>query len=236
MVDEIHKRVHLDTTMAYQQGVKGNRVLFVFESPGRFEHELQRPAVGETGVHLCMLCEKLRFLAAKSQNKFVRDIGKDFCKVGASIINIAPDWLPWKDEAQTKRKSASELLKEEKMKYAEALPVRLNNLTSFANVHVILCFGQLSWDVAKLIEEEREKTSRSFCIITTYHLSGRASKCFDGGTWCKKMEFLSHAIYEKIQEWVSTKDVRVFDLTCFSQKYKQIANGAKNGTNSIRVT
>lgn len=213
MVDEIHKRVHRDTTMAYQQGVKGNRVLFVFESPGRFEHELQRPVAGETGVHLCMLCEKLRSLAAKNQNKFVRDIGKDFCKVGASIINIAPDWLPWKDKAQTKRKSASELLKEEKQNYAEALPIRLNNLTSFANVRVILCFGQLAWDVAKLIKKEREKISRSFCIITTYHLSGRASKCFDGGTWCKKMEFLSRAIYEKIQEWVNTKDVGVFNLT-----------------------
>lgn len=223
--DEVHNKMHPNTTMAYQQGIQGNRVLFVFESPGRFEHELQRPAVGETGVHLCMLCERLRALAANSQNESLRDIGKDFCKVGASIINIASDWLP-EIKSDTKSgtyKNSYQLTTDERKAILRQLKQRAEFGSLMRRADVIICFGRLAWDMLETIKEKRAMVKRGFCIITTYHLSGRATKFFDGNTWPQKMDNQAQKIYEVLQEWVNGTDTKiVFDFTNFKKSHKKI--------------
>lgn len=221
--DEVHDKMHPNTTMAYQQGVKGNRVLFVFESPGRLEHELNRPVVGETGAHLCILCERLRALAANNQNKSLRDIGKDFCKVGASIINVAPDYLPITNK--DKNKNSYQLNPKEREAFGKELLHRQEFNILLRQADVIVCFGRLAWDMGDIIESKLNCCGNKYKIIYTYHLSGRASRKFEGFTWPEKMNQLANKIVRAFEDEELSSD-----FTDFKNKHKRLPVQPKERT------
>lgn len=215
MCDNIHRKAHPNATMAYQQGIKGNRVLFVFESPGKNEHELNRPVVGKTGVHLCMFCEEIRAKVTRSSNASVQDIGQDFCKCNVSILNVVDDWMPKKETGEFK--TAHQLNREERQLIARQLIKRweFKRLLRYANV--VICFGRLAWDMGNVIEAEIKHFRRDYNIFYTYHLSGRASKKFKGTTWSKKMKQLAKKVITALEH-----KRKVRDFTKFKKNYKQI--------------
>jgi len=210
MRDVVHDVMHPNSTVAYQQGFEGNRVLFVFESPGKLEYELNRPVVGNTGVHLCILCERIRSKAAKSKYSSVQDISRDICKQTASILNISAVSLP--------KKSADQLNKEERRSIAEKLIARKEFQELLQSALVVICFGRLAWDMGDIIESKLNDCGNNYKIIYTYHLSSKASRNFEGSTWPEKMTRLASRIVHVFED----EGRRISDFTNFEKKYKRL--------------
>ena len=200
MSQNIEKEWSHGTTCYYQPAVVGNGVLCIFERPTTSEVQVGRPVVGDTGEHLCMLCEYMRNV---DDGIMVSDIN-DFCSRRMGILNVST--LPLCDDPLADGKDASGLNDCQIGEYRRMFEQRCDVKDAIAKANCILCFGGLAAAMMNTIEKLLD--GRDVKRIISYHLSGSATPWFSGESWDEKMRRLSVDIYTALSSASLVVDLR----------------------------
>ncbi len=163
----------------YQPSVEGNRILAVFENPTWKEQMLNRPSMGETGIHLSMLFNILRNMECQ----FAKDFCNQLFKYHVGIVNairFSGDLANVTDSVR------NWLIIENAERFA----------TAMKNAELVLLFGENAQAGYTYFENHlgKEKDKHPKCVISIYHLSRRALAKISNATAVNKFLERKHAV------------------------------------------
>ena len=139
----------------YQPSVDGNRVLAIFENPTWKEQMLNRPVMGETGIHLSLLFENLRNMECRLS----RDFGNLFSKYRIGIVNA----IRFSGDLTCLKQSALDCLIDENHEIVDG---------AIRNSDIVFLFGEVAQKAYDYCVKGNSRLPNS--VIGIYHLSRNA--------------------------------------------------------------